>query len=60
VFLDFPEFSAKCLQLLIEAIPTLASVGVLWDPTTGSLQRKWVEAAAQEFGSACRFSRRVV
>jgi putative tryptophan/tyrosine transport system substrate-binding protein len=29
LFLDFPEFSAKCLQLLIEAIPTLASVGVL-------------------------------
>ena len=50
VFLDFPEFSAKCLQLLIEAIPTLTSVGVLWDPTTGSLQRKWVEAAAQGFG----------
>jgi putative tryptophan/tyrosine transport system substrate-binding protein len=53
VFLDFPEFSAKCLQLLIEAVPTLASVGVLWDPTTGSLQLKWVEAA-------CRFSRRIV
>jgi putative tryptophan/tyrosine transport system substrate-binding protein len=50
VFLDFPEFSAKCLQLLIEAIPTLARVGVLWDPTTGSLQRTWVEAAAQGFG----------
>src|SRR5262245_2127312 len=50
VFLDFPEFSAKCLQLLIEAVSTLASVGVLWDPTTGALQRKWVEAAAQQFG----------
>jgi putative tryptophan/tyrosine transport system substrate-binding protein len=50
VFLDFPEFSAKCLQLLIEAIPALARVGVLWDPTTGSLQRTWVEAAAQGFG----------
>jgi putative ABC transport system substrate-binding protein len=50
VFLDFPEFSAKCLQLLIEAVPTLASVGVLWDPTTGALQLKWVQAAAQQFG----------
>jgi putative ABC transport system substrate-binding protein len=50
VFLDFPEFSAKCLQLLIEAVPMLASVGVLWDPTTGSLQLKWVEVAAQGFG----------
>jgi putative ABC transport system substrate-binding protein len=50
LFLDFPEFSAKCLQLLIEAIPTLASVGVLWDSTTGALQLKWVESAAQGFG----------
>jgi putative ABC transport system substrate-binding protein len=50
VFLDFPEFSAKCLQLLIESVPALANVGVLWDPTTGSLQLKSVEAAAQGFG----------
>src|SRR3954454_14661231 len=38
VFLDFPTFSAKCLQLLIEACPALAGIGVLWDPTTGPLQ----------------------
>src|SRR6516165_11753842 len=50
VFLDFPDFSAKCLQLLTEAVPTLAGVGVLWDPSTGPLQLKAVEAAAQEFG----------
>jgi ABC-type uncharacterized transport system substrate-binding protein len=50
VFLDFPEFSAKCLQLLIESVPSLAGVGVLWDPSTGSLQLKAVEAAAQGFG----------
>src|SRR5262249_2122326 len=49
VFLDFPDFSAKCLQLLIESVPTLSGVGVLWDPTTGSLQLKAVEAAAQGF-----------
>ena len=24
VFLDFPDFSAKCLQLLIETVPTLS------------------------------------
>src|SRR5262249_46451910 len=35
VFLDHPDFSTKCLQLLIESIPTLAGVGVLWDPSTG-------------------------
>ena len=50
VFLDFPDFSAKCLQLLIESVPTLSGVGLLWDPTTGSLQLKAVEAAAQGFG----------
>jgi putative tryptophan/tyrosine transport system substrate-binding protein len=50
VFLDFPDFSAKCLQLLIESVPPLSGVGVLWDPTTGPLQLKAVEAAAQGFG----------
>jgi putative ABC transport system substrate-binding protein len=50
VFLDFPDFSAKCLQLLIESVPTLATIGVLWDPSTGLLQLKAVEAAAQGFG----------
>jgi putative ABC transport system substrate-binding protein len=49
VFLDFPEFSAKCLQLLIESLPTVARVGVLWDPSAGSLQLKAVDAAAQSF-----------
>ena len=49
VFLDFPDFSAKCLQLLIESVPTLSGVGVLWDPTTG-LQLKAVQEAAQGFG----------
>src|SRR6059058_1372 len=50
VFLDFPDFSAKCLQLLIESVPTLSGIGLLWDPSTGSLQLKAVEAAAQGFG----------
>jgi putative ABC transport system substrate-binding protein len=50
VFLDFPDFSAKCLQLLTEAIPALARVGVLWDPSTGSLQLDAVEAAARSLG----------
>jgi ABC-type uncharacterized transport system substrate-binding protein len=49
VFLDFPDFSAKCLQMLLESVPALANVGILWDPTTGSLQLKSVEAAAQGF-----------
>ena len=48
--MDFPDFSAKCLQLLIETVPALSGVGVLWDPTTGALQLKAVETAAQGFG----------
>ena len=50
VFLDFPTFSAKCLQLFIEACPALAGIGVLWDPTTGPLQLGAVEFAARELG----------
>jgi putative ABC transport system substrate-binding protein len=46
VFLDFLDFSAKCLQLLIESVPTLSGVGLLWDPTTGSLQLRAVQEAA--------------
>src|SRR5262249_9520047 len=49
VFLGLPEFSAKCLELLIETVPHLPGGGVLWDPSTGSLQLKAVEAAAQRF-----------
>ena len=50
VFLDFPDFAAKCLQLLKEAVPSLSGVGVLWDPTTGSLQLAAVQAAARGIG----------
>jgi putative ABC transport system substrate-binding protein len=50
VFLDFPDFSAKCLQLLTDSVPGLTRVGVLWDPTTGSLQLDAVQAAARSIG----------
>ena len=50
VFLDFPDFAAKCLQLLKEATPSLSGIGVLWDPTTGSLQLAAVQAAARGMG----------
>jgi len=46
LFLDFPDFSAKCLQLLTEAIPGVSGVGVLWDPSTGPRQLRAVEKAA--------------
>jgi putative ABC transport system substrate-binding protein len=50
VFLDFPDFAAKCLQLLIESVPALAAVGVLWEPAMGSLQVDAVQAAARSYG----------
>jgi putative ABC transport system substrate-binding protein len=50
VFLDFPDFSAKCLQLIVESVAGLTAIGILWDPTTGLLQLKSVESAAQVLG----------
>ena len=38
VFFDFPEFSKKWLELMKEALPQLAKIGVLWDPATGFTQ----------------------
>jgi putative ABC transport system substrate-binding protein len=47
VFSDFPDFGMKWLQLLKEAIPTLSSAVVLWDPATGSVQLEAVKAAGK-------------
>jgi len=47
VFADFPDFSAKWLELLKEIVPGLAKLVVLWDPTTATVQTKAVAAAAQ-------------
>jgi putative tryptophan/tyrosine transport system substrate-binding protein len=46
VFFDFPEFSKKWLELMKEALPQLAKIGVLWDPATGFTQLRAIEAAA--------------
>ena len=43
VFLDLPELSAKCLQLLLETTPKLGKLGVLWDPATGSVPLQALE-----------------
>jgi putative tryptophan/tyrosine transport system substrate-binding protein len=43
IFLDLPELSAKCLQMLRETVPKLAKLGVLWDPATGSVQLQALE-----------------
>jgi putative ABC transport system substrate-binding protein len=47
LFLAFPEFATIWLGLLKETIPQLSRVAVLWDPTTGSMHKKAVEAAAE-------------
>jgi putative tryptophan/tyrosine transport system substrate-binding protein len=47
VFLAFPDFATKWLQLLKQAIPQLSRVAVLWDPSTGPMQKKAVEGAAE-------------
>jgi putative ABC transport system substrate-binding protein len=36
IYFDFPEFSAKQLELMAEALPGLKRIGVLWDPSTGT------------------------
>jgi putative ABC transport system substrate-binding protein len=46
VFLDIPEFSAKCLQTLREAIPAAAKLAILWDPAIGSVQLDAIAKAA--------------
>jgi putative ABC transport system substrate-binding protein len=47
IFMAFPEFAAKWLGLLQETLPRLSHVAVLWDPSTGSFQKKSIEAAAK-------------
>jgi putative tryptophan/tyrosine transport system substrate-binding protein len=47
VFLDIPGLVGKRLELLKEVMPQLARVTVLWDPTTGAVQRDAAHAAAR-------------
>jgi putative ABC transport system substrate-binding protein len=50
LFFDFPEFSAKWLQMLAEVVPAMSRLAVLWDPTTGPLQLDAVSAEAKSRG----------
>jgi putative ABC transport system substrate-binding protein len=50
LFLDFPHFAGKQLELLKAAVLGLTRVAVLWDPQTGPVQVRAVEAAAQAWG----------
>ena len=47
VFMAFPDFAAKWLELLKDTLPQLSRVAVLWDPSTGLFQNKAIETAAE-------------
>jgi len=49
-FLDLPELTSKRLELLKEAIPGLARVAVLWDPTMNPEPLRTAEVAARSLG----------
>ena len=46
VFLDFPDFGKKWLEVLKETIPQVSTIAVLWDPTTTKTQLTGIQAAA--------------
>src|SRR5262249_25582521 len=48
VFLDFPDFTAKCIEMLVESNPKVSRAAVLWDPTTGTVQRESVKKAGEK------------
>src|SRR5499433_4000416 len=47
VFLDFPDFTAKCMEMLVESNPKVLRAAVLWDPITGTVQIESVKKAAE-------------
>jgi putative ABC transport system substrate-binding protein len=48
IFLDLPDISTAWLELLKQAVPSLASIAVLWDPSMPAVaQHNAVLAAAQ-------------
>jgi len=47
VFMAFPDFATKWLGLLKDAVPQLSRAAILWDPSTGLVQKKAIEDAAK-------------
>ena len=46
VFLDFPDFGKKWLEVLKETVPQISTIAVLWDPTTTKTQLTAIQAGA--------------
>jgi putative ABC transport system substrate-binding protein len=44
-FLDIPELGGKQIELLIEAVPAVSRLAVLWDATIGAVQFRATEMA---------------
>jgi putative ABC transport system substrate-binding protein len=47
VFLDFPDFTAKWMEMLVESSSKLPRVAVLWDPATGPVQMESIKKAGE-------------
>jgi len=47
IFLDFPDFGKKWLEVLKETIPQVSTVAVLWDPATPKTQLTAIQVAAR-------------
>jgi ABC-type uncharacterized transport system substrate-binding protein len=54
LFMDLPGLTGKWLELLQEAVPGLARVAILWDPTTGTHQANALRTAAGRLGVETR------
>lgn len=49
-FLDIPELGGKQIELLMEAVPAVSRLAVLWDATIGEVQFRATEAARRPAG----------
>lgn len=51
-FLDIPELGGKQIELLMEAVPNVSRLAVLWDATIGTVQFHATETAPRPAGVA--------
>jgi len=49
-FLDIPELGGKQIELLMEAVPAVSRLAVLWDATIGEVQFRATEKAPRHAG----------
>jgi putative ABC transport system substrate-binding protein len=49
-FLDIPELGGKQIELLLEAVPKISRLAILWDATVGDVQFRATEMAPRPAG----------